>query len=94
MNKWVKITLWILSIIVIAVAGLAWLGYSLQENAADYVRKEGGYKDVRTLMSSEKVLCSGPATGFIVGQFDTEEETYFPICVTLMQDVTMGKWDK
>jgi len=92
MKKWVKVTLWTLGSLVVIAGGLMGIGYSMHKKAERLVHNQGGFTKVRVVSSSDKVLCPGPATGLIVGTYDTEKAKYFPICTPLFGEATLGKW--
>ena len=92
MKKWVKVVLWFMGITSISGVGLILIGMQMHNKSEDFVRTEGHFKNVRTLKSSDKVLCSGSATGMIVAEYDSEKPSYYPVCSPLFGEATVGKW--
>ena len=52
------------------------------------------YKNVETIMQSDKILCAESGTGLVVVERDTKEPQYFPVCVSMFGNATLGKWEK
>jgi uncharacterized protein YxeA len=94
MKLWKKVTLWIIGIVIVSFGGLMALGLSMHSAAEKYVMENSDYKKVETIMQSDKILCAESGTGLVVVERDTKEEMYFPICVSMFGETTLGNWEK
>ena len=92
MKKWAKVVLWFIGVTSVIGVGLILIGMQMHNKSENFVRTEGNFTNVRTLMSSDKVLCSGSATGMIVAEYDSEKPSYYPVCSPLFGEATVGKW--
>jgi hypothetical protein len=92
MKKWLKVTLWIVFVSAAIFGGLFWIGLSMHNKAEAFVHSRTNYTDVKAITTSDTILCGGSSAGIIVGQFDTKEPTYFPICAPIFGEASLGKW--
>jgi len=94
MNTWIKVTLWIVGIIVVIIVGLAALGLSMHNTAEAFVTDKG-LTNARVIDQSDDILCSGNAVGMIVSaNLDDQESKYYPVCTTAFGEATLGVWKK
>jgi len=96
MKKIMKIVGIVIAVVVITFGILVGIGYKIHTKAENFGISQG-LKVSKAVKQSDDVLCAGNASGIILaGKTDVNqtEVKFYPICVGLFSETTIGTWAK
>ena len=86
----------VIAVVVFTFAILVGIGYRVHTKAESFGTSQGLVVS-KAIQQSNDVLCAGNATGIILaGKTDVNqtEAKFYPICVGLFSETTIGTWAK